>query len=82
MEELRRVAFGHEKEAAKHRRTRKANSMNAGRDRYYEKRYWHVDTKMVKRQLHKANRIDPDVVSSTYYKHRSFRLGTVLYGMS
>lgn len=78
MEIKRRMTYNHERAAAKHRRTRRANSINAGSDRCYEKRFQLTDTKLTKKRLHKANRRNLEIASTQYYKTQ-YRLGTICF---
>ena len=75
------VVFNHDTLSERNRKHRRADAMNWRRDRKPINRYSCVNKKLCKRMLHKRNRKDPDVCSSTYYK-ADCALFTVYYALS
>ena len=75
------IVFYHDFSAEKCRRTRKNNALKWRKDRNLFNRYCFVDKKYAKRRLHKMNRKDPEIYSSTYYK-TGCSLSAVCYGLT
>lgn len=73
------IEFYHDTTAAKHRRTRRNNAVKWRTDRNKGNKKWEfTDVALVKKQLHKQNRKDPEVTSQTYYK-KITSLGSVCW---
>jgi len=78
---LEEVIFYHEMSAEKNRKHRRADAVNWRRDRNKPDRYPLADRKLCKRMLHKQNRKNEDISSSTYYK-TGWSLGSVSWGLT
>ena len=75
------VVFYHNISSEKNKNRRRSKSLKWRKDRNLSNRYSLVDRKFAKRRLHKINRKDPDIGSTTYYKN-GFSLKTVWYGLT
>ena len=75
------VVFYHDISSEKNNKRRRSKSLKWRKDRNLSSRYSLVDRKFTKHRLHKRNRKDPDISSTTYYKN-GLSLKAVWYGLT
>ena len=75
------VVFYHDISSEKNNKRHRNKSLKWRKDRNLSNRYSLVDRKFTKRRLHKGNRKDPDISSTTYYKN-GLSLKAVWYGLT
>ena len=75
------IIFYHDISSEKNKKRHRNKSLKWRKDRKPSNKYTFVDRKFAKRRLHKMNRKDPDISSTTYYKN-GFSLNDVCYGLT